>query len=177
MPQTASIAEQLCLACGLCCNGVIFADVQLQRGDDVAGLDLAGLPLSKNKTGKTKFPQPCAAWKNCRCQIYTMRPRHCRDFECALLESVHGGWTTVDSALRTIRTAKRQADKVRELLRQLGDADEQMALSLRFRRVKKRMESSDLDEETADIFGQLTLAVHELNVLLSEAFYPGAQET
>jgi hypothetical protein len=30
-----------------------------------------------------------------------------------------------------------------------------------------------LDEETADTYAQLTLAVHDLNLLLSDAFYPG----
>jgi hypothetical protein len=27
---------QLCLTCGLCCNGVIFANVGLRPGDDAA---------------------------------------------------------------------------------------------------------------------------------------------
>jgi hypothetical protein len=36
------------------------------------------------------------------------------------------------------------------------------------------MESSELDDESADCFGELTLAVHDLNLLLSGAFYPGS---
>jgi hypothetical protein len=35
------------------------------------------------------------------------------------------------------------------------------------------LEKSGLTEETAATFGELTLAVHDLNVLLSQAFYPG----
>jgi hypothetical protein len=31
-----------------------------------------------------------------------------------------------------------------------------------------------LNDETAEKFGELTLAVHNLNVLLSEAFYPAS---
>jgi hypothetical protein len=30
----------------------------------------------------------------------------------------------------------------------------------------------DLTEETAEIYGQLTLAVHDLNLLIGDAFYP-----
>jgi hypothetical protein len=39
--------------------------------------------------------------------------------------------------------------------------------------MKQRVESGPTEDETAERFSQLTLAVHDLNVLLSEAFYPG----
>jgi hypothetical protein len=76
--------------------------------------------------------------------------------------------------LRIIRTARERAEKVRRLLHALGDTDERLPLSARFRRACKRLKERDLDEETADTYGQLTLAVHDLNLLLSDAFYPGS---
>ena len=39
-------ATQLCLACGLCCNGALFKDVKLQSGDDPEQLASLGLPLT-----------------------------------------------------------------------------------------------------------------------------------
>ena len=60
------------------------------------------------------------------------------------------------------------------LLRELGDTDENIALNNRFRRVQRRLESGPLDNESATKFGDLTLAVHDLNVLLSESFYPAS---
>ena len=59
------------------------------------------------------------------------------------------------------------------MLRALGETTEAMALSRRFRQVQKRMESGPFSETDADLYGELTLAVHDLNVLLSEKFYPG----
>src|SRR5437879_4693777 len=47
----------LCLECGLCCNGVIFADVRLQAGEDATALRNLGLSVSRNK-----FSQPCSAF-------------------------------------------------------------------------------------------------------------------
>ena len=76
-----------------------------------------------------------------------------------------------DAALAIIRNAREKADMVRSLLRRLGDNDEQLALAARFRRMTKKFESEELSEETAELYGQLTLAVHDLNSLLSEAFY------
>jgi len=76
-----------------------------------------------------------------------------------------------DAALAIIRNAREKAESVRRLLRTLGDTDEQLALAARFRRMTKKFESEELTEETAEFYGQLTLAVHDLNTLLSEAFY------
>jgi hypothetical protein len=161
-------ANALCLECGLCCNGVIFADVQLQPGDNAARLRILGLKSGVNR----KFPQPCTAFDGCRCNVYSERPQYCREFECLLLKGVKGGEMGIAGALRVIRTARQRVQKVKQLLNELGDADERVALSKRFRRVKRRLERSPLDDETAEKFGELTLAVHDLNVLLSEAFYP-----
>ena len=166
----------LCLACGLCCNGVLFKDVELQPADDADKLVVLGLPLKIAHRGKqslAKAPQPCAALcADNRCRIYADRPQRCRQFECALFKNVAAGETKSDQALKTIRTTRQRAEKVRRLLRELGDTDEQLALSLRFQRMRRRLERSGFDESSAETFGELTLAVHALNVLLSSEFYP-----
>jgi hypothetical protein len=175
MPAEETIVQNLCLTCGLCCNGVIFADVQLQPDDDKMNLKSLGLPLTRNGN-KTRFPQPCMAFQECRCRIYGDRPEHCREFECALLKNVNAGLIGLVNAQKIIHTAQRRAEKVRQLLRALGDQDEQLALSVRFRKTSKRMHASSVNDETADLFGDLTLAMHDLNVLLASAFYPGRIE-
>lgn len=69
--------------------------------------------------------------------------------------------------------AKERADAVRQLLKALGDLDQELALGARFRRMQRRLEQGQFDETTADLYGRLTLAVHELNLIVSQAFYPG----
>ena len=172
---TDPAADNLCLACGLCCNGVLFADVKLQPEDNARRLRSLGLAVQfKNSpTGPLKFAQPCVAFKGCQCAVYADRPAHCRAFECVLLKSTKAGRTSPAEALRIIRIAQQRADKVRALLRQLGDADEQVPLGARFRKMTRRLERGGFDDGAADAFGELTLAVHDLNLLLSEAFYPG----
>jgi hypothetical protein len=54
-----SAAEKLCLACGLCCNGVIFADVQLQADvkwciEQKGGVYQVGLELSNGQSSRAK---------------------------------------------------------------------------------------------------------------------------
>jgi Fe-S-cluster containining protein len=174
--MTNTDSNNLCLECGLCCNGVIFADVQLQPSEvqclksKVQSLDFSS---SSRSAGITKLPQPCAAFDGCRCRIYSDRPTYCRQFECLLLKNVQSGRLEHRAALRIIRTARQRADKVRDLLRELGDTDEQKALSHRFQRAAKQFENAPLADAKAQTYADLTLAVHDLNLLLSEAFYPG----
>ncbi len=85
--------------------------------------------------------------------------------------SVQAGETQVATALRVIRDTRRKADQVRALLRECGDENEALALSLRFKRTKGSFESSPPDEARAEIFSRLTLAVHDLNLLLGGRFY------
>ena len=56
----------------------------------------------------------------------------------------------VEAARRLIRSARSRSEKVKAVLRELGDTDEQVALSLRFRRMKNRLESEIPDHETAE---------------------------
>jgi hypothetical protein len=166
----------LCLECGLCCNGVIFADVELQS-IEVKRLKFKvqtlATPGKNGQPGVAKLPQPCAAFDGCRCRIYAERPTYCRQFECLLLKNLNAGRIERSAAARIVRTAKEHADKVRTLLRELGDTDEETALSLRFQRAAKRFEQAPLTDAKAETYADLTLAVHELNMLVREAFYPG----
>ncbi|HMJ91939.1 MAG TPA: YkgJ family cysteine cluster protein [Candidatus Acidoferrum sp.] len=161
-------AEQLCLQCGLCCNGVIFADGELQPDDDTARLENLGLKLKRGG----KFHQPCAVFVKGCCGIYADRPSYCRAFECALLKSVEAGKISADRGVIIIRKARSRATRVDLLLRKLGDTHEHLALALRFRRTSKRMNEAQIDAGTARLFGELTVAMHRLNLLLSQKFNP-----
>lgn len=183
-----AVPESICLKCGLCCDGTIFADVRLQQGDDSRRLQKLGLPLAigrrKPQTANApedfaatphhcKFHQPCAAFDGCRCRIYDDRPRHCRNFECGVLKSLREGRLGRRTALRIIRSTRDHASTALSLLRQFGDTDESLPIAARFRRTTRRLEEIGLNPASAQLYGKLTLAMHDLNFLLSEAFYPG----
>lgn len=174
-------SKPLCLECGLCCNGVIFADVELQSAEIQSlrsSLDQKPAKDSKiqilTSRGKSaKLPQPCPVFDGCRCRIYSERPKYCRQFECLLFKNVQAGRIGRAAASRIVQTAKERAQKVHALLGELGDTDEQSALSLRFQRAANRFEKAPLTDDKAETYADLTLAVHDLNMLIREAFYPG----
>src|SRR5208283_6243064 len=43
--ESTGAVSQLCPNCGLCCNGVLFADVELRKGDDAQRQAQLGLRL------------------------------------------------------------------------------------------------------------------------------------
>jgi len=166
---TDKAVDQLCPNCGLCCNGVLFADVELRAGDDPGRLAELGLTLGM-KGSKLAFSQPCACFDGKLCGIYADRPRRCRTFECGLLKRVQDGQLQAAAALKTIAATKRQAEKVRMMLRQLGQVDERMAMTRRY--TEAMSAPIDLaDEETdSDRRGELMLAVAELMQKLQRNF-------
>src|SRR5471032_280495 len=153
--------SQLCPNCGLCCNGVLFADVELRAGDDAGRLAELGLSLAK-KGGKLAFAQPCACFDGKLCTIYADRPKRCRTFECGLLKRVQDSELDADAALKTIAYTKHKAEKVRVLLRQLGQKDERLAMTKRYAQaMSEPIDLSDLESHT-DRRGELMLAVDDL---------------
>jgi len=166
-------AEDLCQRCGLCCNGVIFADVRTRDPRTIQRLKQRGLDPSPCGRGpEVKLSQPCAAFDG-RCRVYEDRPAYCREFECAVFKGAASGVLDLSKAEKLIETAHKRAEKVRRLLRELGEKTEVLPLSKRFQRTQRRMEKGPVSEEAADTYGSLTLAVQDLNVLICGSFYPG----
>ncbi len=170
--------EQLCLACGLCCDGALFDNVQLGAGDDVQKLKALGLPVAvtRGRTAVTFFRQPCVALCADRaCRVYADRPGQCRAFECGVFKATLAGQMPFDGALRLVKSARKKAENIRQLLRKLGDMDEQRSLGDRFRRTQRRMETGDVDAEAGHTFAELGVAVHQFNLLAHDKFYTRAE--
>lgn len=169
--------EQLCLACGLCCDGTLFDNVQLGRGDDAKKMKALGLPVtvSRAPTPVAFFRQPCTASCSDRtCRVYADRPVQCRTFECGVFKDAQAGRIPFADALRLVKQARRRADNIRQFLHKLGDTDETRSLGDRFRRTQRRLESGIAGEAAGHLFAELGLAVHQFNLLAHEKFYTRA---
>lgn len=66
----------LCLSCGLCCDGSLFWAVPVATDDDA--------PVTRDAKGMLR--QPCACF-NGKCTIYANRPNKCRDFDCGVVQA------------------------------------------------------------------------------------------
>jgi Fe-S-cluster containining protein len=167
-----SAIDELCPHCGLCCNGVLFGDVELQAGDDSNHLAVLGLKL--HPKGKTKaFDQPCACLVGGLCRIYDSRPKRCRAFDCAALKRVQAGSLSIRAARRAITAARRQADEVLRLVRALGDSRETVPLNRRYSDLMSQPIDFSDDESHLELRGELMLAVGKLVDALNRDFLAG----
>jgi Fe-S-cluster containining protein len=169
MSKPADAISQLCPNCGLCCNGVLFADVELQPGDDDGRLIDLGMSLKK-KGMKRAFAQPCRCFDGKLCNIYADRPKRCATFECGLLKRVQSGAMTAPAALKHIADAKKLVEKVRRVLHRLGDDDEQLALTKRYRRMMAKPIDLSAGKDNGAARGELMLAVNDLMIDLQHDF-------
>ena len=166
--EDAAVAA-LCPACGLCCNGVLFADVELQRSENTARLRALGVPLFARGV-KQCFRQPCACFDGRLCRVYDDRPERCRSFDCRLVQRLRAGELTEAAALKRIAAARRAADTVRERVRQLGEQDETMPLSRRCSRIMAQPLDFGGDETMLECRSALMLAVDRLAKMLERDF-------
>ena len=168
MDATPSAAD-LCRACGLCCNGVLFHTVRLQPRDSAKALAALGLKL-KRKKGAHYILQPCPAWQCGQCSIYTARPERCRLFECQQLQRVAGGAITAGQALSRIREVQSRVADLETLLGQGGRTDPQRPLSRRYEKILA--EPLDITSPPAAIALRqaLTQAMEALEVVLNADF-------
>ena len=164
-----SAITELCPQCGLCCNGVLFGDVELKRGDDAKRLASLGIELFA-KGGRKAFSQPCACFDGSLCTIYADRPKQCRAFECRQVRLVGSGKVTIAAAKKNIREARRRADEVLRLVRECGDVNEAMPLNKRYAAVMARPMNLAEDETFIEQRGELMLAVGTLVEMLERDF-------
>ena len=131
--MTPSLTDTLCTRCGLCCDGSLFADVELASRREATGLEILGLDVEFDD-GDAKaglLLQPCRALVGRRCGIYPHRPACCRSFECRLLQDVRAGAVSVERAREHVTDALGRIQRVRALLAELGQRDEHLPLTER----------------------------------------------
>jgi Fe-S-cluster containining protein len=104
-------ASELCLACGLCCDGGLFDLVNLED-DDRARLAENGLGAPEH------LPHPCPHYISSACSIYAIRPFRCRDYQCRVLEHMLEGELSRDEAHALVDQALAMRVLVQEVLPQ-----------------------------------------------------------
>ncbi len=99
-------STELCLACGLCCDGNLFTQVPV-RSDERERVARRGLPIVEREKGPILL-QRCAALDGCRCEIYDDRPAACRGYRCMLYTALGEGEVSLPEALEIVAQAHRK---------------------------------------------------------------------
>ena len=106
-------ATDLCVSCGLCCNGVLYSNIKVQP-DEVERLEAAGHPVEQVGE-RLQFHPPCHHHQEGRCTIYATRFMKCRTFRCALLKRFDTGQLPLTDALAAVDQAKKMVARIAAL--------------------------------------------------------------
>jgi Putative zinc- or iron-chelating domain len=95
----------LCLACGVCCDGVLHSHAIVKPGesDHVRALGLT-VETFNDHLG---FLLPCPLYREHRCSIYTAtRPHICGAYQCRLLKKYLAGAITYEQSTQIIQRTR-----------------------------------------------------------------------
>jgi uncharacterized protein len=109
---TRSEAElsNLCLSCGLCCQGLLHDLVPLDE-DEIERAARLRLPLYETPL-LLAFRLPCPRLEDRRCTVYPERPRTCATYRCAVLSAYRRGEIDEPTALSRIERVREQTAAV-----------------------------------------------------------------
>ena len=159
-------SSNLCLACGLCCDGMVFSNgVVTQQGVSPVAV-AAGLRL--NPDGKS-FILPCKAFQSCRCTVYVDRPETCRTFRCKTLRALEQGKIGGGDALAIIAQAAGQRDAIRRALQAIGEEWAGHSLEGMVAPLEARMKLADNVGQKREI-GEIILKLLVLRKFVHEHF-------
>jgi uncharacterized protein len=164
-----SLTEELCTRCGLCCDGSLFADVELTSREATA-MEILGLDVETDDADSTVMSQPCQALKGKRCSIYEHRPQCCRTFECGLLQNVRRGAESVQGAGERIADTQASIAKVTELVTRLGLPDRHLPL---VEQVAEALASENDSQPQDRTRAELRTAMSALQRSIRETFLNG----
>jgi uncharacterized protein len=168
--MTPNLNDTLCTKCGLCCDGSLFADVELASRTEASSLEVMGLEIEEDEAGGGLLVQPCRALRGKRCSIYAHRPECCRTFECRVLQDARCGAVTVTRAAEHIAEALKQAGRVRKLAAELGQRDARLPLKERYVEALTLTAEVVANRALQRKRAELEAAMHAVEELIREGF-------
>jgi len=157
----------LCLSCGLCCDGTLFAHANLIPEDDDARLQANGFVVFMNKD-KRAFRLGCHHHQERRCTLYqSWRPDVCGSFKCKLLQRMERDEISLEQARATVDEALDHSAQVRAQLDALPGVTYQNVISA-YAKGKKAEQPDTLPEG----FNQAVLNYLALQIRFDRFFRP-----
>lgn len=97
-------SSNICLSCGLCCDGTLIGFVELENEELPAVKMVMDI---EDENGNGFFLQPCNKYCD-GCTIYANRPKQCGKFKCGLLNSVEQKELDFNVAVDMIHVVKQK---------------------------------------------------------------------
>ena len=107
--------SDLCLPCGMCCDGSLFEIASLRPGEEAFTASL-GMTVLHENISRSGFQLPCPLFQT-RCTIYDQpRPAVCAGFKCKLLRKYENENIGISEAIEQVHRARAMQAELSSLL-------------------------------------------------------------
>lgn len=156
----------ICLSCGLCCDGTLIGYVKLGSEELPALRELLNI---EEEGGKGFFLQPCKSYCD-GCTIYSNRPKQCDNFKCGLLKSVEQKELSFDSALERINAVSQKKISIEKKIAKLPFELESNSFYFKMTELKTLLYKKKAESPVTQNQLELIPDLEQLNSLISKNF-------
>ncbi|TDN88801.1 putative zinc- or iron-chelating protein [Salegentibacter sp. 24] len=157
----------ICLSCGLCCDGTLIGFVQL---DNEELSPLRQLMDIQETDGNGMFFLPCNKFGCNGCNIYSQRPNACSNFECGVLKSFEKKELSFDKATEVIDIVKQKKIAIEKHVATLQIELQSKSFHFKMLELKKLLRKDKSQLSLSQLQQELIVELKELEKLLSKSF-------
>ena len=165
--------SELCLSCGLCCNGAMFEEITFGTGlENLEPARALGFKPEKKDGSQFVEDHPCQAHREGKCTIYANRFQNCKEFKCKLLKNYKKGVLDFELASSQIHKTK----ELYELLKQELGCEENQSFWKTVRKLWEQCPDGPDGLEFRRKHAGLMLKILSLTRLLGKYFFEDNRE-
>jgi len=161
----------ICIGCGMCCDGTMFGSVCLSDGDSADQLRSSGIEVTV-AGDTTSFGQPCAAFRSGQCMVYEQRPSVCQGYRCLLLRRFEANEVSRSEALALIAQTMALRDRVRSALTAWVETKDMLSLGNLYRLMLEELDTMEDQPTARRENAELLMEVAALRAILAREFEP-----
>lgn len=115
---TQESLSEMCVKCGMCCDGTLFNRAKIKDVEDEHLAQRLGLDVFSHTDGKSYFRQPCPLFTGC-CSVYQTKPHVCNTFYCEPLKKAQKGEMSFEKAEKLINITLQLRHEITEIAAQI----------------------------------------------------------
>jgi len=171
MSDSKNEISDLCVSCGMCCDGTLFETGFVRDETDRKVADDLGM-VTMQIRDKLFFELPCRHFSGC-CTVYgRQRPYTCSVFFCPPIKRYEHKEQTFSEAEQQILLLKEHRDKLLKIASQFPDLQH-----LNFRELKNKLGEYAGDEDKITMYRLLFLNLFILEDIQTKYFTPAKENT
>ena len=159
-------SSNICLSCGLCCDGTLIGFVELNTQEKTELRELMDI-VESNEKGF--FLQPCNKYCD-GCTIYSQRPKQCASYKCGLLKSVEQKELDFNLALEIINEVKQKKINIEKNITTLQLELQSQSFYFKMIELKKLLQKYEAESSLKQKYLELISELEQLDNLLVSKF-------